>query len=50
MIRIIPMQRIRHYPRIHGRSRFFTFSEIFNVLIGFFGLWIELVILKKPNN
>lgn len=37
---------VRHYPRRHGRSQFFTFGRVARTAFDFFALWIELVVLR----
>ena len=39
---------VSHFPRKHGKSQFFTPRRIAHTLSDFFGLWIDLVVVK-PN-
>jgi glycosyltransferase involved in cell wall biosynthesis len=37
---------VHHYPRLHGKSQFFTLRRLSRTVIDFLTLWIKLVILK----
>jgi len=37
---------VHHYPRLHGRSQFFTFSQIARTAYDFFALWLKLVVFR----
>lgn len=37
---------VNHYPRLHGRSQFFTFNRIARTGYDFFRLWVKLVLLR----
>jgi glycosyltransferase involved in cell wall biosynthesis len=38
---------VRHYPRRHGRSQFFTFGRVARTAFDFFVLWFKLVGLRR---
>lgn len=38
---------VHHYRRVSGKSKFFKFSNIFELLTGIVGLWVELVVMRK---
>ena len=38
---------VRHYPRRHGRSQFFTFGRVARTAFDFFVLWFRLVGLRR---
>lgn len=37
-----------HYPRLTGKSQFFTFRRIASSIIDLFGLWVKLILLRQP--
>jgi glycosyltransferase involved in cell wall biosynthesis len=41
---------VKHYPRKHGQSQFFTFSRVANTAFDFLALWLKLVILRRHAN
>jgi glycosyltransferase involved in cell wall biosynthesis len=38
---------VNHYPRLHDRSQFFTFSRVARTAFDFFALWLKLVVLRQ---
>jgi len=38
---------VNHYPRIHGRSQFFTFGRVLQTLLDLGGLWVRLAVLGR---
>jgi glycosyltransferase involved in cell wall biosynthesis len=36
---------VHHYPRVHGRSRFFTPRRVARTAVDFLALWVKLVVL-----
>ncbi len=38
---------VKHYPRRHGQSQFFTFSRVARTAFDFMALWLKLVILRR---
>lgn len=40
---------VHHYPRLHNRSQFFTFSRIARTAYDFFALWLKLVVLQPGS-
>jgi glycosyltransferase involved in cell wall biosynthesis len=38
---------VNHYPRLHNRSQFFTFSRVARTAYDFFALWLKLVVLRQ---
>jgi len=40
---------VHHYPRLHNRSQFFTFSRIARTAYDFFALWLKLVVLRPRS-
>lgn len=45
---------VHHYPRIYGKSQFFSLRKLVEVFLNLFNLWTELVLIpkasKKENN
>jgi glycosyltransferase involved in cell wall biosynthesis len=37
---------VNHYPRLHGRSQFFTLGRVARTATDFFALWLKLVVLR----
>jgi glycosyltransferase involved in cell wall biosynthesis len=37
---------VHHYPRAHGRSRFFTPRRVSRMAVDFLALWVKLVVLR----
>ncbi|MBA3240135.1 MAG: glycosyltransferase family 2 protein [Acidobacteria bacterium] len=37
---------VQHYPRLHGRSQFFTLKRVARTAADFFALWLKLVVLR----
>ncbi|MCA1633621.1 MAG: glycosyltransferase family 2 protein [Acidobacteria bacterium] len=37
---------VQHYPRLHGRSQFFTLGRVARTTADFFALWLKLVVLR----
>lgn len=40
---------VRHYPRLHGQSQFFTVKRVARTGYDFFRLWMKLVVGRKLN-
>ncbi len=40
---------VHHYPRLYGRSQFFTLRRVARTARDFFGLWCRLVLLRGSN-
>lgn len=40
---------VSHYPRIHGRSQFFTFRRVLNTLIDFSFLWLRTIRMGRAD-
>ena len=40
---------VHHYPRVHGRSQFFTPRRVARTAFDFCSLWLRLVLLRRPN-
>ena len=40
---------VHHYPRVHGRSQFFTPRRVARTLRDFLLLWLRLVVLRRSN-
>jgi glycosyltransferase involved in cell wall biosynthesis len=38
---------VHHYPRAHGRSRFFTPRHVSRMVVDFLALWVKLVVLRS---
>jgi glycosyltransferase involved in cell wall biosynthesis len=38
---------VRHYPRFHGKSQFFNFRRVAEVILGLYRLWWELVVRRR---
>lgn len=38
---------VSHYPRLHGKSQFFTFSRIALTLVELVVLWVSVVVLRR---
>ena len=38
---------VHHYPRLHGRSQFFTLRRVARTASDFFGLWLKLVVWPR---
>lgn len=38
---------VHHYPRLHGKSQFFNFRRVGEVIWGMAGLWWELVVRRR---
>jgi glycosyltransferase involved in cell wall biosynthesis len=38
---------VRHYPRLHGQSQFFTLRRVARTAYDFFALWLRLVIWRR---
>lgn len=44
---------VHHYPRIYGRSQFFSIKKLTEVFLSLFNLWLELVLIpwiSRKNN
>ena len=39
---------VHHYPRRHGRSQFFRPGRVGSSLVDLMGLWVRLVVLRRP--
>lgn len=39
---------VRHYPRVYGRSQYFTLRGVLGSYLQLFRLWVRLVIRKEP--
>ncbi len=37
---------VHHYPRLHGRSQFFTFGRVARTGFDFLALWLKLVVMR----
>jgi glycosyltransferase involved in cell wall biosynthesis len=40
---------VHHYPRVHGRSQFFTVRRVTRTAFDFFSLWLRLVVLGRSR-
>ncbi|HEX8393326.1 MAG TPA: glycosyltransferase family 2 protein [Longimicrobium sp.] len=41
---------VHHYPRVHGRSQFFTPARVARTARDLLALWTKLVVLRRPQN
>ncbi len=39
---------VHHYPRLHGRSQFFTLARVARTGFDFLALWLKLFVLRAP--
>lgn len=45
--RVFDEAPVHHYPRLHGRSQFFTFARVARTGFDFLALWLKLFVLRK---